>query len=53
MRHVALTLEAEAEFAEAQAWYDLHAPNAAPRFFDEFKALCACLEENPYQFPAI
>jgi plasmid stabilization system protein ParE len=53
MRHVALTLEAEAEFAEAQAWYDLHAPNAAPRFFDEFKALCARLEENPYQFPAI
>lgn len=53
MLRVRLTSVAEAELADALAWYSLHAPGETGRFLDELEALLARLEDNPFQFPAV
>lgn len=48
-----ITLAAADEVAEVNAWYETHAPQVAPRFVKELRAVFDAIRERPDSFPKL
>ena len=50
MPRVLFTDAAQADLADALAWYETQAPEIAPQFREAMRAVVARIERNPHQF---
>ena len=50
---VLLTVEAEADLADARDWYDGEAPGIGQRFMAEFRLAAERLADNPLLYPTV
>jgi plasmid stabilization system protein ParE len=51
MPRVLFTAAAQADLADALAWYEAHAPEIVPQFRQALRAVVQRIAENPKQFP--